>query len=146
LTRIETHPETHTIEDFYSRHIRLGTLAILTNLTHASPEQIYTNYKSRNNIEIMIDAMKNILRSDSSYMRNQTALEGWMFITFIALQWYYRIYKLLSENQLLSNFSPQDLLMHLAEIKKVKINDSWHTAEITSKSQKLLEKLDIHIT
>lgn len=146
LTRIETHPETHTIKDFYSRQIRFGTLAIITNLTHASSEQIYTNYKSRNNIEIMIDAMKNVLKADNSYMRNQTALEGWMFITFIALQWYYRIYKLLSEKQLLSNFSPLDLLMHLIEIKKVKINDSWHTAEITSKTQKLMEKLDIHIT
>jgi len=146
LTRIETHPETHTIEDFYPRQSRFGTLAILTNLTHVSPEQIYTNYKSRNNIEVMIDAMKNVLKADNSYMRNQTALEGWMFITFIALQWYYRIYKLLSEKQLLSKFSPQDLLMHLAEIKKVKINDSWHTAEITSKSQKLIEKLGIHIT
>ena len=146
LTRIETHPETHTIDDFYCKNVRFGTLAILTNLTHASPEEIYTNYKSRNNIEIMIDAMKNVLKADSSYMRNQTALEGWMFITFIALQWYYRIYKLLSEKQLLSKFSPQDLLMHLTEIKKVKINDSWHTSEITSKTQKLLEKLNIPIT
>ena len=146
LTRIETHPETHTIEDFHSRQIRFGTFAILTNLTQTSPEQIYTNYKSRNNIEIMIDAMKNVLQADNSYMRNQTALEGWMFITFIALQLYYRIYKLLSEKQLLSKFSPRDLLMHLAEIKKVKINDSWHTAEITGKTQKLIDKLGIHIT
>ncbi len=103
------------------------------------------NSISRNSIEIMIDAMKNILKADSSYMRNQTALEVWMFITFIALQWYYRIYKLLSEKQLLSKCSPQDLLMHLAEIKKLKINDSWHTAEITSKTQKLIDKLGIHI-
>ncbi|GAB4406285.1 MAG: transposase [Thermodesulfovibrionales bacterium] len=146
LTRIETHPETHTIEDFYSRQLRFGTLAIITNIAHASPEQIYINYKSRNNIETMIDAMKNVLKADSSYMRNQTSLEGWMFITFVALQWYYRIYRLLSDKQLLSKFSPQDLLMHLTEIKKVKINDSWHTAEITSKTQKLLEKLNIHIT
>ncbi len=70
---------------------------------------------------------------------------GWVFITFIALQWYYRIYKLLSEKQLLSKFSPQDLLMHLTEIKKVKINDSWHTSEISSKTQKILDKLNVHI-
>jgi len=146
LNRIETHPETHTIEDFYNKQSRFGTLAILTNLTHASSEQIYINYKSRNNIEVMIDAMKNLLKADNSYMRNQTALEGWMFITFIALQWYYRIYKLLSEKQLLSKFSPQDILLHLAEIKKVKINESWHTAEITGKTQKLIDKLNIHIT
>jgi len=90
-SQIETHPETHAIEDFYSRQLRFGTLAIITNLTHASPEQIYINYKSRNNIEVMIDAMKNVLKADNSYMRNQAALEGWMFISFIALQWYYRI-------------------------------------------------------
>ncbi|MEW6053780.1 MAG: hypothetical protein AB1552_08340, partial [Nitrospirota bacterium] len=62
------------------------------------------------------------------------------------LQWYCHIYKLLSEKQLLSKFSPRDLLMHLLEIKKVKINDSWHTAEITGRTQKLIEKLGLHIT
>ncbi len=138
LRRIETHPERHTISEFHSISARFGTLAILTNITHATSEQIYTNYKSRNSIEIMIDAMKNVLKADSSYMRNQTALEGWMFITFIALQLYYRIYRLLSERQLLSKFSPQDLLMRLREINKVRINDSWHTSEITSKTKKNL--------
>lgn len=146
LSRIETHPETHTIEEFYNNQTRFGTLAILTNLTNATSEEIYVNYKSRNNIEVMIDAMKNILKADTSYMRNQTSLESWMFITFIALQGYYRIYKLLSEKQLLSKFSPQDLLMHLSGIKKVKINDTWHTAEVTNKTLKLLEKLSIYIT
>lgn len=94
----------------------------------------------------MIDAMKNVLKADSSYMREQTALEVWMFVTFISLQLYYCIYKLLMEKQLLSKISPQDLLMHLKEIKKVKIDDSWHTAEIASKTKKLVEKLNIHIT
>jgi len=146
LNRISTHPETYTIEEFHSKHSRFGTLAILTNLTEASSEEIYIHYKSRNNIEVMIDAMKNLLKADHSYMRNHTSLEGWMFITFIGLQCYYRIYKLLSEKQLLSKFSPRDILTHLAEIKKVKINGSWHTSEITNKTQKLMEKLGIHIT
>ncbi len=146
LTRIETHPEGYTIEDFYDRQFRFGTFAVITNITNAKAEEIYINYKSRNNIEIMIDAMKNVLKADSSYMRNQRSQEGWMFITFMALQWYYRIYKLLSEKKLLSKYSAMDLLMYLAEIKKVKINDSWHTGEITTKTQRLLERLDIHIT
>jgi transposase len=146
LARIETHPVSYTIEDFYDRQFRFGTFAVITNIADAKAEEIYINYKSRNNIEIMIDAMKNVLKADSSYMRNQRSQEGWMFITFMALQWYYRIYKLLSEKKLLSNYSVKDLLMHLAEIKKVKINDSWHTGEITTKTQRLLERLDIHIT
>ena len=50
------------------------------------------------------------------------------------------------EKHLLSKYSVNDLLLHLNEIRKVKINDEWKLAEITKKAQKLLEKLDIHIT
>lgn len=38
------------------------------------------------------------------------------------------------------------IFMHFSGIKKVKINDTWYTAETTNKTLKLLEKLDIHIT
>ncbi len=116
LSRIETHPYTYTIDAFHKKQACFGTLALLTNISNAFSEEIYTNYKSRNNIEVMIDAMKNILQADSSYMRDEAALEGWMFITFIALQWYYRIYQLLAEKQLLSKFSPRDLLRVGAKI------------------------------
>jgi len=32
------------------------------------------------------------------------------------------------------------------EIRKVKINDKWYVAEITAKTQKLLDKINLHIT
>ena len=145
LSRIETHPETHSIEGFYERQHRFGTLAVLTNL-RASQEDIYIHYKSRNSIEVMIDAMKNVLEADSSYMRNNMSLEGWMFITYISLICYYRIYRLLIEKHLLSKYSPLDILKYMSEIKKVKINGVWYTSEITTKTQKVIEKLGLHIT
>lgn len=145
LSRIETHPETHSIEGFYERQHRFGTLAVLTNV-HASQEDIYIYYKSRNNIEVMIDAMKNTLDADSSYMRNNISLEGWMFITYISLICYYRIYRLLVEKNILSKYSPLDILKYMSEIKKVKINGVWYTSEIPAKTQKLIEKLGLHIT
>jgi hypothetical protein len=37
--------------------------------------------------------------------------------------------------------------MSMAEIKKVKINEQWHDAEITKKTKEILKKLNIkHIT
>jgi hypothetical protein len=39
------------------------------------------NLPLKNNIEIMIDAMKNVLKADNSYTGNQIVLEGWMFIS-----------------------------------------------------------------
>ena len=50
--------------------------------------------KSRNQIEVMFDGIKNILHADRTYMQNENALQGWMFINHITLQWCYQIYNL----------------------------------------------------
>ena len=146
LNRIETHSPEYSLNDFHQKQSCFGTLAILTNVIDKSPEEIYEYYKSRQSIETMFDAMKNILQADSSYMQNETTLYGWMFINYLALQWYYYVYNLLSEKKLISKYSVKDILIHLTEIRKVKINNEWKLAEITSKTQTLLKKLDIPIT
>ena len=146
LKRIETHLHEYSINEFHQKQSSFGTLAILTSVTEISPEEIYKYYKSRQSIETMFDAMKNTLQADSSYMQNETALYGWMFINYLALQWYYHIYNLLSEKQLLSRYSVKDLLIHLSEIRKVRINNDWKLAEITSKTLTLLKKLEIPVT
>ena len=97
-------------------------------------------------IEVMIDTLKNVIEADSSYMHNEQSLEAWMFINFIALHWYYRILQLLKVNCLNKKYSPADFLKFLAEVKKVKINDNWHLAEITKKNSDILISVGIHIT
>jgi transposase len=148
LNRIETNPEEYTIEGFYKIQSRLGTLSFVTNLIKTDMEKIYSLYKIRTNIENMFDVMKNLLNADRTYMQNGYSLEGWMFVNYIALQWYYKTYQLMIDKKLLSKYSPGDLLKYLSEIKKVKINDTWKISEITSKTQKLLSHLDLfqHIT
>ncbi|MDD3688351.1 MAG: hypothetical protein PHE56_16525, partial [Bacteroidales bacterium] len=59
---------------------------------------------------------------------------------------YYRIYHLLVANNLNKKYSPMDLILFLKEIRKVKINDQWHNADITAKTQELLSKIGVHIT
>ena len=62
-------------------------------------------------------------------------------VNLIALKWYYHILNLLKEHELNKNHTPNDLLMMLAEIKKVKINDIWLDAEKTKKTSDLMLKL-----
>ena len=50
------------------------------------------------------------------------------------------------EYGLLSKYSVQDFIMHLKYIQRLKINGFWVTGEISGKTQKLLDALDIHIT
>lgn len=145
LDRTERLPEKFSISEFHQRQHRFGTISLINNIVK-SPENVFVDYKSRAQIETMIDALKNIIDADKSYMQNEQSLEAWMFINYIALHWYYRILILLKENKLNTKYSPMDLIAFLNEVKKVKINDKWYIAEITQKSNELLDDLKIHIT
>jgi transposase len=145
LNRTESLPEEYDMETFHEKQHAFGTIALMHNGSR-SQEEVYLNYKARGQVEGMIDVFKNIVEADSSHMQNEQALEAWMFINFIALHWYYRIYHLLVANGLSKKYSPMDLILFLKEIRKVKINDQWYNAEITAKTGELLNKIGVHIT
>lgn len=146
LNRAAKTPETHSLEAFHDKQNRMGTIAMLTNLADRTPEQVYKSYKARAEIEVMFDALKNILDADRTYMRDEEAMEGWFFVNHLALVWYYEIYKLLLSRDMLEKYSPADLLMRLAEVRKVNINGKWVTSEIIKSTETLLAKLSIPIT
>jgi len=115
LNRIDTQKEDKlSIKEFHKKSHTFGTFSILTNLTGKSPIEIYEIYKSRMEVETAFDAFKNTLEADRSYMQNDQALEGWMFVNYLALLAYWRILKLLVKNELLSMFSIKDILVHLS--------------------------------
>jgi transposase len=145
LVRVESLPEDYNMDNFYTHQYRFGTISLLNNL-QKTPEQVFEDYKSRSQIETMIDALKNVIDADKSYMQNEQALEAWMFINYIVLHWYYKILQLLKSKELNSRYSPMDIIQFLKEVRKVKINDNWYNAEITRKSKDLLELIGVHIT
>ena len=58
----------------------------------------------------------------------------------------YRLFNLIKSAGLTASVSVQDLISHLKYIQRIKINNSWVTGEISGKTQKLLDKLNVHIT
>ena len=146
ITRMEDSDNCkNTIEDFYEIQYRQGTIAVITDLDDDA-ERIYTVLKSRSEIETMFDVFKNVLHADRAYMRDDYQMEGWMFINFLALVFYYRTYGLLSDNDLLKRHSPKDVLVHFSRVYKLKIQDQWITSEIPKKTREILEKLNLPIT
>ena len=142
LDRIENKVLDHCLDKFNEKQCRLGTIAIIQN-TGKPPCDVFADYKSRGDVETMIDALKNIVEADRTYMHNEHALEGWMFINMVALKWYYTILNLLKKNGLNKKYSPMDFLLFLSEVKKVKINNLWYDAEITRNTRELLQSLNI---
>ncbi len=144
LSRLEKN-DTATLDNFFKIQHRMGTIAVITDLDK-SGERIYNLLKSRVEIEIMFDAFKNVLNADRTYMRDDYQMEGWMFINFIALVFYYRLYKILADNSLLKRYTPNDVLIHLSRIYKLKIQNEWITSEIPKKTRDILGKLNMPIT
>lgn len=146
LQRCEELPEEYSLEKFYQKQYSFGTLSIITNLKSEvyDAEEIYKIYKSRSQIEQMFDSFKNLFEADRSYMQNEEALEGWLFINYIVMHWYYHIYLKLKEQNLLEKYSVKDIIKFLTDVKKVNINDVWYLDALSKKNMNLLKKF-IHI-
>ncbi len=141
LQRIATHPEEYSRDGYLERKDRFGTIGLISNVSDKTPDEIYIAYKSRMAIEEMFDSLKNVIDADSTYMQNEDTLQGWMFINHIALQWYQQIYLLLKDKKLTSKYSVRDFLILLRDVRKVRINEQWYSAEITKAVAKLLDKI-----
>ena len=137
--------EKFSFENFMKIQHRQGSISVITDLP-ASGERIYNLLKSRIEIEQMIDTFKNILHADRTYMRDDYQMEGWMFINFISLLFYYKIYNVLVSKELLKKYSPKKVLLELSRIRKIKVMDKWNTSEVPKSARIILEKLDISIT
>jgi hypothetical protein len=138
LDRIESNVLDYTVEKFHDKRHKTGTVAMIEN-AGKRPGEVCADYKTRGEVETMIDALKNVADADRTYIQDEDALEGWVFINLIALKWYYAILNLLKKHKLDSKYSPTDFI----RLKKVKINNEWHDAEITRKTKDLLETLNI---
>jgi hypothetical protein len=162
LSRIETHPENYSREGFDEKLNRFGTLTIVHKVDNrintenkekkgkkkpakekAVEQIIYESYKQRNEVEVMFDSYKNCLDADVSYMQNRYVMEGWLFANFIAMIAYYKLYSRLRQAELLSKYSPKDIIELSKAIYKLKIRNTWHRSEITQKTQRLFAKINI---
>jgi hypothetical protein len=83
------------------------------------------------------------MKADVSYMQNRQVLEGWLFTNFIAMMAYYKLYSTLRETKLLGKYSPQDIIEMSKTVYKLRIQGTWHLAEVTAKVRKLLIKAGI---
>lgn len=136
-----------SMEEFYGRQFAFGTICVITN-TDFSPKQVFELLKGRVEIEAVFDTFKNLLHADRTYMRSDDKLQGWMFANFVSLLLYYKIYRMLSEHDLLKKYSPKDVLLHLSRVYKLKVGEKWVVSEIPKTSRELAEQLEVslHIT
>lgn len=146
LRNIQNQLDGYDMEGYMQKQLKFGTISMVSNVITLTPQKIYENYKSRMEIETLFDSYKNLLKADKTYMQSDNAMEAWMFINHLSMIMYYDLYNRLKEQELISRYSPDDIIMRLSRITKIKISGSWFLSEINAKTTQLLQKLNIHIT
>ncbi len=146
LTRVSNKPASYNLEKFHKKKKRFGTLALLTNQSRKSGEQIYKIYKTRNQIEMMYDGLKTVLEADRTYMQNEETLQGWMFTNHIALLVHHKLYRLLLGAEKLKKHSVKSVIDQLTLIRKAKINSQWVDTEVVKSTTVLLQEIGIPVT
>ncbi|MEM3289964.1 MAG: hypothetical protein QW046_00345 [Candidatus Micrarchaeaceae archaeon] len=105
------------IVSFHRIEKEMGTIVVITDL-NVSGEILYNMLKSRVDIEQAYDTSKNTLDADRSYIRDYSAMQGWMFVNFIAMLLHYTLRK----KDLLRKYTPKDVLDYLRRVNKFKIS------------------------
>jgi transposase len=146
LSRIDDKVEGYDLEGYQDKQLSFGTIGLITNCISHDPKSVYLNFKTRMEVETVFDAYKNLLEADRSYMQSDNSMNGWMFINHISVMLYYKLLNLIKSKNMEGQISPQDVLIILQKINKVKINNEWHISEISSRNIKTLTKLGLPVT
>ena len=117
---------------------KLGKFAILSNM-RSDPRDIYELYKSREEVEVAFDAMKNELENDKAYLHTTDGLRGYFFISFLSLYIYFSILEVLEENKVSQKISVKEALFELSKIYVISDGARRTLAEIPERSKKIAE-------
>ena len=119
---------------------RAGKIAILTNAGEKS-QKVFELYKFRNDVEESFDVFKNLLQTDTPYLRDDDTLRGYLFVSFISLIAYYRILSLLKKKGINDRISVKDAILQLSKIYLTDVGNRSILAEMPKKVRDLAELL-----
>ncbi|MCL5439428.1 MAG: transposase [Candidatus Thermoplasmatota archaeon] len=131
-------------KDLTDERDRLGKFAILSNM-RSDPKEIYELYKSREEVEVAFDSMKNELENDKSYLHTTDGIRGYFFISFISLYIYFSILETLKEKKLSQKISVKDALFELSKIYVIADGARRSVAEIPDRSQKIADAFGLKL-
>ena len=122
---------------------RMGMFVLLTN-TELKGEEVLRLYREKDGVEKCFDSLKNNLSLKRLRIHSQQALEGLLFIEFIALILHSYMSKVLRETGLNKTVSIPEVLFDLRKIKKIQFGRKKTIISETSKHQrKIFKAFDI---
>jgi len=122
---------------------RMGIFVLLTN-TELNGEEVLRLYREKDGVEKCFDSLKNNLSLKRLRIHSQEALEGLLFIEFIALILYSYLSKVLRETGMNKTLSIPEVLFELRKIKKIQFGrKKTIISEISKQQREIFKAFDI---
>jgi transposase len=146
LQRNEEEVKAYSGDELMEKMLAFGTLTFVyrTN-SPKTAQELYEIYKQRNEIEVMFDSYKNFLEADKTYMQNRYVLDGWLFVNFIAMIAYYKLFDRLRGANLLNKISPKDILEWSKSVYQHRIvgENGWAVSSIPTKYRNIFARIEV---
>jgi transposase len=123
---------------------RMGKMIILTKSQPACIASLLSGYRARDAIEKSFDLMKNELNEGRLRVVGSDAIEGRIFVNFIALIIVSYLRNSLASNNLATKFTLSEALCELNKVKRVTLYDgSTCLTEISKKQRDLFDAFGV---
>jgi transposase len=123
-----------------------GMFILLCNALQLTGGEVLELYRKRDSIEKYFDSIKNEIKQKRLHIHSQEALEGLLFIDFIALIFYSYIIKIMREKELTKEYTVPEIMFELKKIRKINISEKKTIITEVSKMQAdIFQAFDISI-
>lgn len=133
-----------TKEQVEDRKKCMGQTIIVSN-TDASPEEIYLMFKCRDSVEKRFRTFKSVLDADSTYLLDNEAAFGHVFVTFLSMYMIAKLEGRIGEAGLLSKMSAEDVLLEYSKAYAVELESGTIDYGMPKKLEELDAKLGMKI-
>ena len=138
--RITAGRSSYTFDDLAKKEPMMGTMT-LRSTKDMTPQKLYETYKEREIIEDSNKAYKYVLDNTASWMQDDKAYDGWLFLNHISLMLYYRLFNPIKEKGLVSRYSVEDVIAMMKRVKMQRVNGSWNLQVGTKVEHKQLKEI-----
>ena len=121
-----------------------GKIPILSSMDQ-DPEEIYTMWNTKEEIEEAFDIMKNDLEEDKTYLREDDSIRGYFLTILFALYIRYRILNILKDNVVNGKLSVNDVLTELSRLCIITMGACKVLSEIAKKAGEIEEVLGTNL-
>lgn len=128
-----------TMKEFEENRKLAGIICLISDID-SDGIIVFDQFKSREDVELAFDVMKNSLESDKTYLQNPESIRGYFLITLLAMRIYFKVIRRLRKKKLTQKISVNEVFFELSKVCKIiEKGGRAYFAKVPKKARTILE-------